>query len=436
MPETISNPQAVSLRLIHLTLGDMVCLLIPVLRFIRVEFGGVLYGSDICLLSVFPLAISHHSAFLQKRSILIPTMLGMLWLFAQVVTDLVRESSMSDYTRGWSKIALTITHFIAIALLIRTSKKRFVLYGVGLILGEMLTVAISPTELSIADPWKFGLAVPSTMLVCLIAGVIGRQKRVWGTAMILAMAALNLVLGFRSLGAVCAAVAICAQIWSSLNASGRALRIRDRILTIASIGATAWAFSSIYAYTVENGWLGDQAREKYAIQSSGEGGVLLGGRSELFASSVAIMDSPFIGHGSWAKDPRYKAILHERRVALGYREVYDPTEPDLIPTHSHLFGAWVEAGILGAVFWSWVLWMTARALARASGREPLFAFFVFIALSLMWDILFSPYGADGRFTTTYLIYAMILLGGYSRALNRVVLPRQSSRSHVGILRSA
>jgi hypothetical protein len=90
-------------------------------------------------------------------------------------------------------------------------------------------------------------------------------------------------------------------------------------------------------------------------------------------------------------------------------------ESDLIPSHSHLLGAWVESGIVGAVFWCWVLWLTGGTLVRASGREPLFPFFAFIALLLIWNVFFSPYGADERFTATYFIYAIILFGLYSEA---------------------
>jgi hypothetical protein len=80
-----------------------------------------------------------------------------------------------------------------------------------------------------------------------------------------------------------------------------------------------------------------------------------------------------------------------------------------------LFGAWVESGIVGAVFWFWVLWIPARALICASGREPLFPFFAFIGMLLIWNVLFSPYGADGRFTATYFAYAMILFALHSQA---------------------
>ena len=44
--------------------------------------------------------------------------------------------------------------------------------------------------------------------------------------------------------------------------------------------------------------------------------------------------------------------------------------------HSHLFGAWVEAGILGAVFWGYALVIVGRAfltflISRRDWLDPL-----------------------------------------------------------------
>jgi hypothetical protein len=86
----------------------------------------------------------------------------------------------------------------------------------------------------------------------------------------------------------------------------------------------------------------------------------------------------------------------------------EENEECLIPTHSHLLGAWVEAGILGAVFWMWVFVLALRSLAvsfRYSDR--LIPLIVFIAFFLIWDVFFSPYGAERRFVTTYYVVVLI-----------------------------
>jgi hypothetical protein len=390
--------------------GDIACFVIPALAFVRVEVGGVLYATDLCLLAALPFVVARHRRWLQINPVQVTVWLGLLWLAAQVLTDVIRQSPVEDYSRGWSKILLTVTHFVTIALLIRQSQRRFILYGGGLVLGGVLTFFIAPGVYAEGHPWKFGLGLPLTILVCLIAGMLARRSRIAPATMITGIGAINLYLGFRSMGALCGIAAIYSYFQLSPQLADRRLRKLQTVLTLAGLAAGAWGVSAIYTYGVQRGWLGAEALQKYEMQSSGDAGVLLGGRNEFLAAGSAIRDSPVIGHGSWAKDPKYKAILYDRLAELGYRNMGGELESDLIPSHSHLLGAWVESGVVGAVFWCWVFWLTGSTLLRASGREPLFPFFAFIAMLLVWNVLFSPYGADQRFTATYFVYAMILFG--------------------------
>jgi hypothetical protein len=415
---TLSHPQA-ALRarpiLAKGIIGDMACFLIPALAFLYVKLGGVLYATDVCLMAAFPFVVYRHRRWLQIKPVRMFLYLGLLWLAAQVLTDVMRHTPFEDYSRGWSKILLTLTHFATIALLIRQSQRRLILYGAGLVLGGVLTFFIAPGVYAADYPWKFGLGLPITLLVCLIAGMLARRRQIAALTMLAAIGAINLALGFRSLGAICAVGAIYSYFLLSPRLADSRLRKRQAVLAVAGLAAGVWGISAIYAHAVQSGWFGEVEQEKYEFQSSGAGGVVLGGRSAFLASSVAIIDSPLLGHGSWAKDPIYKAILFESMEELGYQKMGDEFEDDLIPSHSYLFGAWVESGIVGAVFWFWVLWIPARALICASGREPLFPFFAFIGMLLIWNVLFSPYGADGRFTATYFAYAMILFALHSQA---------------------
>ena len=81
-----------------------------------------------------------------------------------------------------------------------------------------------------------------------------------------------------------------------------------------------------------------------------------------------------------------------------------------IPSHSYLFGAWVDAGILGAVFWAWVFVMTARILLRVHpANTELLPVVAFLAFLLLWNIPFSPFGTDGRLTFPYSFVLLMTL---------------------------
>ena len=82
-----------------------------------------------------------------------------------------------------------------------------------------------------------------------------------------------------------------------------------------------------------------------------------------------------------------------------------------IPTHSYLFGAWVDAGILGAVFWAWIFVLAARVLMRVYPETAqLLPVVAFLSFLLLWDILFSPYGTESRYAVPYSIVLITLYG--------------------------
>ena len=111
------------------------------------------------------------------------------------------------------------------------------------------------------------------------------------------------------------------------------------------------------------------------------------------------MDSPILGHGSWAKDP----------TAVKQTPALSP-DATAIPTHTYLLQSWVWAGLFGAAFWLAVFgiagWLVANLYAFKAALTPLL---VFSTVLLIWDIGFSPYGNSARILASYGI-ALCLVG--------------------------
>jgi O-antigen ligase len=140
--------------------------------------------------------------------------------------------------------------------------------------------------------------------------------------------------------------------------------------------------------------------------------VLLGGRTELLASIPAIYDSPILGHGSWARDPLYLIGMARALALMGYEgDVHIDRSQFIegqIPAHSYIFQAWVDGGVLGAVFWGWILVLTAKGLMRVyPGIAVLLPAVSFLAFLLLWNIPFSPYGTQERITFPYTIVMLM-----------------------------
>jgi O-antigen ligase len=331
------------------------------------------------------------------------------WAISQVATDLVVDSQFADLSRGWAKIAFTLSNVLAIAVLAST-ESRARLFGLGFAVGGVVGTFIDPTPLQAADPWKFGVA--GALGLALAAGLSDPRlaRRAWvAPAAFAAFGALNIAFGFRSLGAIAVVVSVflLTDAWWARRERG-ARSVQRAVVLAVLLVATAGAIFAGYTVAASQGLLGKEAQAKYVSQL-GAFGLLLGGRTEILGSSQAIMDSPILGHGSWAKDPRYGILMNERLEDLGYAPV-PVAEDGLIPTHSYLFQGWVEAGVLGAVFWLATAILAVRALLRLLGARlslaPLAAYSTFL---LLWSIPFSPYSNAERISASFTIVLCLLV---------------------------
>lgn len=383
--------------------------LIPCLTFVEFDIVGRLFLTEIVLLAILPFLLLLRGSHIFRRLPLTFILLGLLWLMSQVVTDLIRNTPFVDYSRGWAKIGMTLVDFIALYLLIDNNRRRLVLTITGLGVGMFLVYAFNPNPYLLSDPWKFGLGIAVAHFVSVAVQYRGFRD-VWllPAALFVSFAVLSFILGTRSLagiGFMAGIYTAFAQLLARRRMAGVAVsNIKVIFVGLITMGA-AMVVMQIYVYAAGEGMLGYDAQEKYFQQSEASEGLLLGGRTELFASSQAILDSPIIGHGSWAKDNRYvDMILAIRPEMIGL------LDSGLIPTHSFIFGAWVEAGIMGAIFWGWVFILILKVMAKLFLiREPISHMFAFIGFLMIWDILFSPFGAERRFIVpVYIVFAMFL----------------------------
>lgn len=186
--------------------------------------------------------------------------------------------------------------------------------------------------------------------------------------------------------------------------------IRRRIpflITLIVIGF--FLAMNIYSFVAERGYLGEANMRKYERQSKSKLG-LLSGRGEFVSAYLAISDAPILGHGSYAKDEDGYAVAAAQITGdteyLDY--LIDNVGEEYIPTHSHLSGAWVQNGVLGAVFWIYCLFILIKYLLRYIYIIPKWIAYTLPAVfSMIWQILFSPFAY--RVTTGFFLVFIILM---------------------------
>lgn len=393
------------------TLGDLVTFSIPLLQFVEIPLGGRLLGPEIGLLVLLPFLVLMRGQLLLRRLPRTYLFLATLWLVSQVFTDLLRATPIEDLARGWAKIAFALIAFSALYLLLNRHRRRILLFAAGFAAGGILTYFLNPHPYAGDHWWKFGLGLPLSLILVLLSIAFNvRGLRVFGLALLISGALVNFYLDFRSLGAILGLTASY-QLLQSLVARPRNLVVNMGSRHLLALGVIIVAVSLMilkgYAYAAQEGFLGETAQQRYELQSQGDYGLLLGGRSEILVSSRAVLDSPLLGHGSWAKDCYYASLLTKLKSQLGYI-VSPEDDPCLIPAHSHILGAWVEAGVMGAVFWLWVftlpVWVLLYLYRTNERLVPIVAFFAFL---LLWDLIFSPYGSEARYRTPYEVVLMM-----------------------------
>lgn len=417
--QTFSEVGLLDKLLRRIKMLDVLVLLVPATQFIEIHAVGRLFMPDLLLAFILSMLFVAQGKHLRAHLPKIFFLLAFLWLFGQVTTDIFRATGFRDYIRGWAKIAFTLVNFAALYLLLYGHPRRLILYAVGMVVGGLIGYIINPGLYAVDMPWKFGYGAPATLSLILLAVVIiehGRMGPYVATGVLVGAAALNIFMGFRSLSGICflAACYLFIRFQWGLRVANEGTRVRQMLLIGILLAIAGVGLFQMYDYSARSGLLGQDAKEKYEAQVSGEYGLLLGGRSEVLVSSRAILDSPFLGHGSWAKDEKYSSLLTELKRQAGY-VAGEEDEEGLIPTHSHLLGAWVEAGLFGAIFWAWVLSLPVRVLLKPLREmDYLTPLMSFVAFLLVWDILFSPYGAERRFVTPYYVVVMMTcLGTYS-----------------------
>ena len=388
------------------SLGDAFAIIVPLLQVVELKMAGLLLASDLALIAALPIALIRHPDRLKQRPVPVILTLGIFWFAAQIVTDMVRSSAPEDYLRGWVKICFVLVNFTVVWLVICCSRRRFVLYGIGLSIGTILSFLVHPSEDAMNSPWKFALGIPITMLVAMFAAQCKRYRFFGVLLPLVVLAIVHAYKDFRIL----AAISLIVPIYSLFLMSAKHEKLgRMRLVVLGiTLAGGMMTFSLVYTHYAKLGAFGKYAQQKTEAQS-GKGGMLLGGRSEILGASQAIIDSPLLGHGSWARDPRYAAILADRSAALGYKHFQGGKKDDLIPMHSYLFGSWVEAGLAGGIFWLFVFSFTIYTIFNATGREPLLPMFAFSGLMLAWDILFSPLGTPTRFVAPFFMAAMVVM---------------------------
>lgn len=382
-----------------------------------IHLVGDLPVAEILTVAALPFLLVMRGARIRGPRLVMVFGLLTFWLLNQVMTDIWRRTATADWMRGDANLVFFGIDLLILAMLISKNKRRQVIFLAGYCAGSLLSAKFQPSEQAIEEPWKFGYAAGTNMLIVLVACYFFARRQFAATGALLGVViAVNLAENFRSpvlntLVAMALILPVIPERIGGLTILPRRGSFANILVIIGLATVSGTTALLLVRLATERGFLTEEAVVKNRVQSESAGGLLLGGRPEILVSSQAVLDAPIIGHGSWPRNFKYVEMLADIQTKWGIPMDVDYAEElsqGLIPTHSHLMGAWVQAGIMGAVFWFYMFWLLAKGLVRLSVVRPaLSPILSFMWTSFLFDILFSPFASTRRLTEAFLVVVLL-----------------------------
>jgi hypothetical protein len=390
---------------------------------VYLQFSGRLFAAELLFFVTFLGLVVRgllRETLISSKIVLAVNFL-LLALCGQLISDLYRKSEIQSTTKGFLRIFFTIINLIVISRIVNNKLNRYLVVVVLYAISCMASYLLQPQIFEDANPWKFGFGYPVTAIFFAVLTYKVQIKPQTILTLSFLLAAADFLFGARNL----ALVTVLASLMSFLsrrnnirnmrqntsedfikNVQSQHMRSALGIIAIVVTAGTLVFFG--YKYTVTNGYLGTEAKNKFNQQSSTNTNLLFTSRSEVFSQYIAIRNSPIIGHGSYAtltEDFRQKLLpwLIENRLQTNLIQLESGIRY-LIPVHSGLFGLWVWFGILVVPFFIFTLNLAVTAV-RSRRSSPIVYYYAFL---MCWDIFFSPFGMYARMQYPISIIGMLL----------------------------
>jgi len=405
--------------------ASIVLFLLPILTIFTINIVGQLMFSDIVVTLLTPMLlfsrnINKKQPYLKKIMFLL-----LLWLFSVIASDMINETSFEDLLRGVAAIIFFALHIFVIFVLVDGKRERLTAIILGTSISFILLLFFAGEVYSFDDgkntPWKMGVGFGVTLLFIMILGVWLKRERSKAKILLL-FSPIHLFLNARSLFLTLFLAAFISAFQIKVHSKKKRFFIILGILF--SVFFVAPIVMSSYGKLNQEGFFGTQAQEKYLMQTAGgKINIILAGRTEVFISVVAITDSPFIGHGSWATSKKYYKMYLIMLKKMGKDINWENAlskERYLIPAHSMLLSAWVYHGFIGSLFWFYILFLSLKSLSIGMvGKKQLQLRDMVIVVILIWDIFFSPFGQARRcIEVVYILVVCMILTEDKKQINK------------------
>jgi O-antigen ligase len=359
---------------------------------------------------------------------------------SQVVSDIYNGAELNSTLKRTATYLIMMILIVALRWLIgdRRDRMRWIVFGYALSYVTILFVggaAGDVGEIYSAQPWRLGLGFAVTLAACMFAANYGKSHML-GPLALFALSIVDIAQGARATALttlIAAILSFIAATSGSSNPPRPSTSYKVRMLIVGIFGAVVIYLGAIQA-TNNRLFPSEELQKKMEMQVNSPYGLLVSGRPDTAAAIYAISKNPIVGYGSSGYD--YDTYVFYSIASIsqyfgsssyeGLLDIELNREWNLaIPSHSHIFGAWVDAGILAPISWLAVLSLSFLVLLQATRFKSAWsALFCFVALNNLWDLPFSPgpIRMDMAIRIVILFFALRMMNAASSRTSR---PKQS-----------
>lgn len=396
----------------------------------QLKLGPKIGISELFCCIIAPFLFFKSIPMLRRDGVLLYFNLLFLWIFGAVFADYYNGAVFQQFIRGFSVPATLFASSICVYVLLRRNPLNLKWILIGFAVSQVISIFVFQgggagdlaAEGDIAGAidavvgYKlFWSNMAQTWLSLPVKCWYEAVPAVYTYPALIVITVINAVVGGRSAFAV-SALSIFLVMFGGKTA--QSIRNVKRKIPLLLIGVCLVAVMAKvgYSYAATHGYLNEVETKKYYKQTSKGTGflaLLMGGRAEFFVALIAALDKPWIGHGSVALDVHgYQGDFISKYGTMEEQEKYEKLMATgflrTIPAHSHVACYWLWHGILGLIFWVYVLWLVVETVRKRLGLIPeWYGFFAVVIPAFLWDYFFSPFG--GRVFKSTLFCAFLIL---------------------------
>lgn len=398
----------------------------------KLQIVASLSITEAMVLILAPCIFIKEYPFMRRNGVMPFFVLSLFVIFGCIVASICNHTPMAYVVRGLAVTCLVSCAIVVSHWMLRTDPTGFKWYVVFAAISMILSTFVLKQQVEVAMLGEDTEDIMRGPLFWIkrLGGVIRTPIIGWYLRMPMAyivtapifMAGFSLLSSTSGRGAMVQSAAFAAIAFIGGKKRRTMGRISQNFWKFCVFGLLfGSSMYFIYKQTASRGLLGEAARRKYELQTSGgQGGLgrlILGGRSDSFIGLLACIDKPIIGWGPWAEDKNgyadefiMKYGTYEDVQTMLVRQdwmVRHGIMERMLAVHSHITEFWAWYGIFGLVFILYIMLVLLRYLKQDIAAIPQwFAWLACSAPSFFWGIVFSPF--TSRFGTPLFVVACLM----------------------------